>query len=70
MSKVKSQKVSTQSPELIELITIKRLLIFALLRSGASQRDVAAALGVDQSFISRLFAGGAPKPARSSVKVK
>jgi predicted XRE-type DNA-binding protein len=70
VSKVNSQKGSMQALELVELIAIKRLLIFGLLRSGASQRDVATALGVDQSFISRLFAGGAPKPARSSNRVK
>ena len=33
---------------------VKRLLIFALMRSGASQGDVAKALGVNQSSISRL----------------
>jgi len=39
-----------------ELATIKRLLIFALMRNGASQEDVAKALGVDQSQVSRMFA--------------
>lgn len=34
---------------------IKRLLIMALLRSGASQDEIANALGVNQSTISRLF---------------
>ena len=44
--------------ELVESVEqIKRLLIFALLRSGASQGDVAKALGVTQSSISRLLTG-------------
>ncbi len=34
---------------------IRKLLIFALLRNGASQAQVAAALSVNQSSISRLF---------------
>jgi len=38
-----------------ELIALKRLAIFALLRDGASQTQVAAALGVNQSQVSRMF---------------
>jgi len=45
-------------PVLTELVTIKRLLVFALLKSGASQAQVAAALGVAQSQISRMFPDG------------
>jgi hypothetical protein len=45
-------------PLLTELVTIKRLLVFALLKSGASQAQVAAALGVAQSQISRMFPDG------------
>lgn len=41
-----------------ELIGIKRLLVFQLLKSGASQKQVAMALGVDQSQISRMFGSG------------
>ena len=41
-----------------ELQAIKRLMIFGLIRSGASQGEVAAALGVNQSSVSRMF----PKP--------
>lgn len=42
---------------------IRRLLIYALLRNGASQGDVAAALGTTQGTISKLLAN-AKKPAR------
>jgi hypothetical protein len=38
-----------------ELAAIKRLFVFALLRSGANQGEVAAALGMNQSQISRMF---------------
>jgi len=48
-----------------ELITIKRLLTLGLLKSGASQGEIAKALGVNQSQISRMF----PK-APSARKVK
>jgi IS30 family transposase len=42
-------------PVLSELTTIKRLLLFALLKTGANQREIATALGVNQSQISRMF---------------
>jgi len=35
---------------------IRKLLIFALMRSGASQAQIAEALGINQSSVSRLFA--------------
>lgn len=38
-----------------ELEHIKRLLMLALLRDGVSQGDIAKALGVNQSTISRMF---------------
>ena len=49
---------SKDAPLLAELVAIKRLLAYSLLKSGASQREVAAALGVDQSSISRMFPKG------------
>jgi predicted XRE-type DNA-binding protein len=45
---------------------IKRLLILALLRSGASQGEVAKGLGVNQSSISRLFAEGSDKKTKKN----
>lgn len=52
-----------------ELTAIKRLLIVALLQNGMSQRDVATALGVNQSSVSRMFNNGSvpnrlTRPAR------
>ncbi len=41
-----------------ELVDIKRLMVLALLRDGASQSDIAAALGVSQPSVSRMFPGG------------
>lgn len=41
---------------LAELVAIKRLLIYGLMKDGAKQDDIAKALGVDQSQISRMFA--------------
>lgn len=44
-----------------ELDGIKRLLILQLVRDGASQAEIASALGVAQSSISRMIsAGSAP----------
>ena len=51
-----------------ELIAIKRLLVFALLKSGASQDEVATALGISQSQVSRMFPGGVGKRPRDTAK--
>lgn len=56
-----------QKGELIQqLRDIKRLLILQLLSSGVSQAQVAKALDVSQSSISRMFPGGLGKIAESS----
>jgi hypothetical protein len=41
-----------------ELIAIKRLLVLALLKSGLTQTQVAGALEIDRSQISRMFPKG------------
>ena len=40
---------------LAELAQIKRLLVLLLLKSGSSQEEIALALQVDQSHVSRLL---------------
>jgi predicted transcriptional regulator len=50
------QSEATTDGVLAELISIKRLLVYGLRRAGASQSDVAEALGIDQSRVSRMFA--------------
>jgi predicted transcriptional regulator len=52
---------ATSDPLLAELISIKRLLMFALLQSGASQSQVASALGVDKSVVSRMLSTAGKK---------
>jgi len=41
-----------------ELTAIKRLLIFALVKEGATQSQIAGALGTSQSQISKMFPKG------------
>ena len=48
-----------------ELQMIKRLMAIGLLRTGLSQAELATALGVNQSTISRMLAGGKSKPGKS-----
>jgi predicted XRE-type DNA-binding protein len=43
---------------LSELIAIKKLLVLALLKSGLTQTQVAGALEIDRSQISRMFPKG------------
>lgn len=54
-SKGKEEK---DSSVLNELQDIKRLLVAILIKSGASQGEVASALNVNQSSISRMFPKG------------
>jgi hypothetical protein len=53
-----------------ELQDIKRLPILLLFRSGALQGDVAAALNVNQSSISRMFPKGVGSKSSPSRKRK
>jgi predicted transcriptional regulator len=50
-----------------ELIAIKRLLVFALMKEGATQSQIAAALGTSQGQISKMFSkvsSGVPDKGR------
>jgi DNA-binding transcriptional regulator LsrR (DeoR family) len=44
--------------QLSELIAIKKLLVIGMLNSGLTQSQVAGALGIDRSQISRMFPKG------------
>lgn len=45
-----------------ELIQIKRLLVLLLLKSGATQNEIAKTLGIGQASVSRQFSLGKLKP--------
>ena len=47
------------SLELEELATIRKLLVLALLRSGMTQTELGAALGVHRTQIGRMLPKGA-----------
>lgn len=59
MSKKQESNAAASDPITAELIAIKRLLIFDLLRNGAKQEQVAVALGISQSAVSKMFKKGA-----------
>jgi predicted transcriptional regulator len=63
-------KVGQIDPVLAELIAIKRLMVFSLLKSGASQKQIAAALGIDQSQVSRMFPDSIGGATRGGTKGK
>lgn len=60
----------SDDPVIAELVAIKRLLAFTLLTSGASQIEVAGALGISQSQVSRMFPGvrRATRPGHDVIK--
>ena len=45
--------------ELEELATIRKLLVLALLRSGMTQSELGAALGIHRTQVGRMFPKGA-----------
>ena len=51
--------MAQDSAELEELVTIRKLLVLALLRSGMTQAELGAALGVHRTQIGRMFPKGA-----------
>ena len=51
--------MSKDSSEPEELATIRKLLVLALLRSGMTQSELGAALGVHRTQIGRMFPKGA-----------
>lgn len=54
MAAKRKAKTPKGDPVADELDSIKRLLVLQLLTSGIQAKDVASALGVDQSVVSRL----------------
>jgi DNA-binding NarL/FixJ family response regulator len=48
----------SNDPVVRELLDVKRLLILQLLAQGTSQDQIASALGVNQSTVSRLVPAG------------
>lgn len=61
---------SIEDPVQKELNDIKRLLVLLLRREGASQAEVAAALDVAQSSVSRMFSAGTGPSLKSSKRSK
>lgn len=52
-----------------ELVAIKRLIVFSMMKNGMGQSDIAEALGTSQSSVSRMFSSGGAS-GRKSVKGK
>jgi hypothetical protein len=65
--------MAKEAAELNELVTIRKLLVLALLRSGMTQAELGAALGMDRTQIGRMFPKGAlakanNKPVKGAPK--
>ncbi len=57
---------SDDSQTVKELVAIKKLLILVLANAGLTQSQIAAALGIDRTGVSRMF----PKGLISGLKAK
>ena len=57
-TKLRRAAADDEDRTLDELVAIKKLVVLALVRSGTPQSQIAIALGVNQSQVSRLFPGG------------
>lgn len=54
-----AESVGSDNSDIVaELVSIKRLLVLQLLKSGASQAEIAAALDISQPSVSRMFPKG------------
>ena len=51
--------MAKDNDELKELVTIRKLLILGLLKSGMTQAQLGAALGVHRTVIGKMFPAGA-----------
>ncbi|MEY2521055.1 MAG: hypothetical protein QOF24_2814 [Verrucomicrobiota bacterium] len=58
---MKRNKKGIQDPTIKELDAIKRLLMLLLLKAGASQREIAKTLDMDQGNFSRAYPTGKVK---------
>lgn len=60
--------MSKETEELTaEVKAVKKLLILQLLRSGATQSQIAATLGVSDATMSRMLPKGAAKVAKAQA---
>lgn len=66
----KKTAAADEDPVVNELVDIKRLIVLALLRDGAKQDEIAAALGVSQPSVSRMFPGGIAAALKSTKSAK
>ena len=64
MSKKKTRSTNTQTPNEKELNAIKRLLMLLLVKTGATQEELALALQINQEDVSRMM------PTRGIKKYK
>jgi predicted transcriptional regulator len=53
-----------------EVTVIRKLMVFALLKSGVSQEQLAAALGISQATVSRLAGRATQRGHRATAKKK
>jgi len=62
--------MATNDEQLKELVTIRKLMILGLMRSGMTQGQLGAALGVDRTAIGRMFPAGALAEMRKKPGTK
>ena len=67
--------MASSDDQIKELVTIRKLMILGLMRSGMTQNELGAALGVDRTVIGRMFPSGAlsemrKKPAKRKMQSK
>jgi predicted transcriptional regulator len=67
-AKPSTKSKADDDPLLNELVIIRKLLVYALLRTGASQKQIGAAIGMSQSSISRMFPDVGSKAGSKSIE--
>lgn len=62
--------MASNDEQLKELVTIRKLMLLGLIRSGMTQSELGAALGVDRTVIGRMFPAGALAEMRKKPGAK
>lgn len=61
---------NNSDPVLVELVAIKKLLVFQLLAAGATQKEIGGVLGLDHTRVSRMFPHSPKKLKNKNLETK
>jgi hypothetical protein len=70
MAKNTKSATTSSDPTAKELQAIKRLMILFMIRNGLNQDDIAKALEMDRSTVSKMFGGTGRKGSKPYKRIR